>query len=230
MGMLGVPICPRGPCGCRVGWPPSWSMRMLGCLPNAWAVISLSHAQMRGPGWGVLPQRVPSLHSSWQGGQGEGPGSLAGSRRRGRHFLELRVCLQALSWAISPLTPSSRTRLQLPIHRATHCPRERFPEQSLHGIPLWGARGGGKGHGALSPPVLPLPGTPGHTHEPSSRVQAPRGGAGTGFGGLPGGPCRTGGPWGRERWGQEQCLPRSMVIGWGAATAGAVQPLASSQG
>lgn len=153
---------------------------------NAWAVISLSHAQTRGPGWGGLPRWVPSLRSSWQGGQGGGPGSLASSRRRGRHFLELRLCLQALSWAISPLTLSSRAQLWLPIPTATCRPRERFLEQSLHGTQPWAARRCGKGHGALSPPILPLPGSPGHTCEPSSGVQAPRGAADAGFGGLPG--------------------------------------------
>lgn len=142
-----------------------------------------------------------SLRSSWQSGQGGGPGSLAGSRRRRRHFLELRLCLQTLSWAVSSLTPSSRAQLRLPIHRATSCPREHFPEQSLHGTPPWAARGCGKGHGAPFPPVLPLPGTPGTRVSPASGVQAPRGGAGVSSGGLPGAPCCTGGSVGQREMG-----------------------------
>lgn len=127
------------------------------------------------------------VRAAWQAA-GEGGGTS----------LQLRLCLQALSWAISPLTPSSRAQLHLPIHRATHLLRERFLGRSLHGTPSWAARGCGKGHSVASSPVLPLPGTPGHTHEPMSGVKARRRGAGASSGELPGAPCCTEGSAGQR--------------------------------
>lgn len=59
--------------------------------------------------------------AAWQAA-GEGGGTS----------LELCLCLQALSCAISLLTLSSEAQLQLPIHRATSHSGECLPEQTLH--------------------------------------------------------------------------------------------------